>query len=386
MIRIGIIGHKEVPSYNGGIEAVLTEMIPLFNKDEVTLTIYNRWVDFYKPSKWGKKQSYAGFRIIRIPTFKKNFLNAFVYSVLASIHAMFSKYDIVHYHAEGPSAMAFLPRLTGKKIVCTNHGLDWNRGKWGGFASKYLKFGEKMSVKHSDALIVLSEAIKKYFKYTYNKDTVLIRNGININDRLELNIAHDKFDISANKYYLAVGRMVPEKGFHYLISAYSKLNTDIKLVIAGALNKSEYCMELIEQAKDNNNIIFTDFIDGDIKRELFSNCYAYIIPSDLEGMSISLLEALGYGCCVIASDIPENNNIYDRQILFFAKGNIDALYNLLKTARPLSEADKKSQIEFIKTYYNWNHIVDETIYIYRKVMDNEKHTKGNAKKVDVMGD
>lgn len=369
MIRIGIIGHKEVPSYNGGIEAVLTEMIPLFDKNSVELTIYNRWTNFYRLSEWKNKQEYAGYRVVRIPTFKKSFLNAFVYSVLASIHAMFSRYDIVHYHAEGPSAMSFLPKLTGKKIVCTNHGLDWNRSKWGGFATKYLKFGEKMSVKHSNKLIVLSDAIAKYFKDTYNKDTVLIRNGINLNERVKANLILKDLGLDSNSYYLAVGRMVPEKGFHYLIAAYSQLNTDIKLVLAGALSDSDYCVQLQEQAKNNKNIMFTGFVSGELKQELFSNAFAYVIPSELEGMSISLLEALSYGCHVIASDIPENRNIYDEQISFFENGNIESLLNVLDKVTPHSEEDKNKQIEFIKTHYNWKQVVEETTDIYREVMN-----------------
>lgn len=371
MIRIGIIGHKEVPSYMGGIEAVLTETIPLYNKEEVELTIYNRWTTFYRPSEWKQKKEYAGFKIIRIPTFKKSFLNAFVYSVLASIHAMMSKYDIVHYHAEGPSEMAFLPKLTKKKIICTNHGIDWKRSKWSGFAVKYLKFGEEMSVKHSDALIVLSDAIAKYFKDNYNKDTVIIKNGININQRIDANIITDKFGLDKDSYYLAVGRMVPEKGFHYLILAYSQLETDVKLVIAGELNDSEYSLSLKEQAKGNENIIFTGFVGGELKQELFSNAFAYVIPSDLEGMSISLLEALSYGCKVVASDIPENKHICDEWISYFKSGDIQSLMYALDNAKPLSEEEKEEQIKFIRTNYNWENIVKETTELYRRVMDNE---------------
>ena len=369
MIRIGVIGHKEVPSYNGGIEAVLTETIPLYNKEEVELVIYNRWTTFYKLSEWKQKKEYGGFKIVRIPTFKNSFLNAFVYSLLASIHAMFCRYDIVHYHAEGPSAMSFLPKLTGKKIVCTNHGLDWNRGKWGGFASKYLKFGEKISATKSDALIVLSDTIAKYFKDTYNRDTIIIRNGININDRVIGDDLLNELGLRSNEYYLAVGRMVPEKGFHYLITAYSQLNTDKKLVLAGELTESDYCKELKELAKGrSDDIVFAGFIGGELKKVLFSNAYTYVIPSELEGMSISLLEALSYGCKVVASDIAENKNIYDVGIDFFKSGESESLLEVLDKVMPLSEDDRDNQIQFIRDNYNWSHIVDEITGVYKEVI------------------
>lgn len=372
MLKIGIIGHKEVPSYNGGIEAVLTEMIPLFNKEDIELTIYNRWTTFYNLKEWGEKKRYEGFRIVRIPTFKKSFLNAFVYSALASIHAMFSPYDIVHYHAEGPSTMCILPKLTGKKIVCTNHGLDWNRSKWGGFATRYLKLGEKMSVYKSDALIVLSGTIANYFKDKYNKDTIIIRNGIKTNDLVNANLIIKELGLDKNSYYLALGRIVPEKGLHYLIPAYSRLDTDIKLVIAGELTQSEYCLKLMEQAKGNDNIIFTGFVGGELKQELFSNAFAYVLPSELEGMSISLLEALSYGCNVIASNIPENRYIYDNQITFFESENIDSLVKVLESIQPLTKEEKDKQIEFIRNHYNWSQVVKKTMEVYRKVTHNEK--------------
>ena len=371
MIKVGVIGHKEIPSYNGGIEAVLTEMIPLFDKNEFQITIYNRWVNFYNPKEWFKKTEYAGCKIVRIPTFRKSFLNAFVYSVLSSIHAMFSNYDIVHYHAEGPSALSFLPKLMGKKIVCTNHGLDWNRSKWGGFATKYLQFGEKMSVKTSDKMIVLNKPIAEYFSTTYEKDVVIIGNGINLNNNIPANEITDMFNLHKDEYFLALGRLVPEKGFHYLIQSYINLNTHKKLVIAGQITSSEYCTYLKKLAEDNENIIFTDFVDGTIKQELFSNCYTYVIPSDLEGMSISLLEALGYGCRVIASDIEENKNICDEHVLFFKKGCVESLTDVLKTVEPFCEMEKEYQITLIKNQFNWAEVVKKTANLYKGVMFDE---------------
>ena len=369
MVKIGIIGHKEVPSYNGGIEAVLTEMIPLMDSDSFEITIYNRWTTFYKVSEWFKKESYSNCKIVKIPTFKKSFLNAFLYSFFASIHAMFNNFDIVHYHAEGPSAMSFLPKATGKKIVITNHGLDWARGKWGGFATKYLKFGEKMSTKTANTLIVLSDPIAKYFEEEYGKETEKIANGINVNERKKANLIKEKFGLDVGSYYLAVGRLVEEKGFHYLIDAYNQLDTDKKLVIAGELTETEHCKRLQEMGANNSNIIFADFVDGELKQELFSNCFAYVIPSDLEGMSISLLESLSYGCRVIASDIEDNKNICDQHITFFKQGDIEDLKAVLMKIRPTTEKEKSTQIDFIKKNYNWQIAVDKTELIYRKVLD-----------------
>lgn len=153
-----MIGHKRVPSREGGVEIVVEELSTRMATLGHRVDIYNR---YYKKVKTGK--NYKGTRIITIPTINRKRLDALVYSFLATIEALFRKYDVIHYHAEGSCAMLWIPHLFHIRTVATIHGLDWQRAKWGGFATMYLKFGEKIAAKYADEVIVLSKSVQQYF-------------------------------------------------------------------------------------------------------------------------------------------------------------------------------------------------------------------------------
>lgn len=200
--------------------------------------------------------------------------------------------------------MCFLPKLFGIRTLVTIHGLDWQRSKWGGFASKYLKFGEKTAAKYADEIIVLSRSVQDYFKNEYGRDTVFIPNGVNAPEIRTASLITQKYKLEKDGYILYLGRIVPEKGIHYLIDAYSQIDTQMPLVIAGGSSHSQEYFEELKQKAQGKNIIFTDFVQGRELEELYSNAYVYVLPSDLEGMPISLLEAMSYGNCCLTSDIP----------------------------------------------------------------------------------
>ena len=264
--------------------------------------------------------------------------------------------------------MLWIPKLFKKKIVVTIHGLDWQRSKWGGFATKYIKFGEKMAVKYADKIIVLSEGVKKYFKDTYNRDTEFIPNGINPPNIREAKIIKEKYNLNKNDYILFLARIVPEKGLHYLIEAFKKIDTNKKLVIAGgASHTNDYLEKIKEMAKQDNRIIMTGFVQGEELEELYSNCYLYCLPSDIEGMPISLLEAMSYGCRCLVSDIEENTQVTKEYAECFKKGNVaDLKENLELLINKENEPEEKNQISnYILEKYNWDKVVQKLLQLYK---------------------
>ena len=330
-MNIAMIGHKRIPGREGGVEIVVeelsTRMVKLGNKVDV----YNRKgknVQDKNADKENKKiKEYKGIKIITIPTINKKGIDAFLYSILASIRATFSKYDVIHYHAEGSCAMIWIPHLFRKRTVVTIHGLDWARDKWGGFATKYIKFGEKCAAKYADEIIVLSEGVKKYFKDTYNRDTTFIPNGVNKPTIRKAKIIKEKYNLNKDDYILFLARIVPEKGLDDLIDAYNKIKTDKKLVIAGGASHTNSYLDYVkEKVKGNDNIIMTGFVQGEELDELYSNAYIYCLPSHVEGMPISLLEALSYGNNVLVSDIEENVQVAENYGESFKTGNIEDQY------------------------------------------------------------
>ena len=373
-MKIAMIGHKRIPGRSGGVEVVVEELSVRMAAKGNKVDVYNRYCGEEK------LKSYKGTDIIEVRTFKKQSLNAMVYSLFATLGAIFRKYDVVHYHAEGPCAMIPIAKLFGKRVVATIHGLDWQRGKWGGFASKYIMFGEKMAAKHADKVIVLSQNVKNYFKETYGCEAVFVPNGINPVTIEEPNIIREKFGLEKDSYILFLARITTEKGLDYLIDAYKELDTDKKLVIAGSIEpKTDYINSVLEKAKGNDNIIFTDFVSGKTLSELFSNCFVYVLPSDIEGMPMSLLEAVGYDARVIVSDIPENIDCLEGYGNAFKHSDSSSLKKVLEPClaheelkdqdfKPDCTAEQLQQkrAELIEKY-NWDNITERTLEIYKSI-------------------
>lgn len=372
-LKVAMIGHKRIPSREGGIEIVVEELSTRMAKKGIEVTCYNRKGKHAldKSQKVEHIKEYKGVKLKSVLTIDMKGLAAMTSSFFGAIKILFSKNNIVHFHAEGPCAMIpIIKFFSKKKIIVTIHGLDWQRAKWGGFATKYIKFGEKMAAKYADEIIVLSENVKKYFKDTYNRETNFIPNGVNKPDIKDVDIIKDKFNLAKDNYILFLGRLVPEKGIHYLIEAYNKINTDKKIVIAGGSSDTDtYFNELKEKAKDNKNIIFTGFVQGEELEELYSNAYIYVLPSDLEGMPLSLLEAMSYKNCCLTSDIPECKTVMDNNGVTFKKSDVNDLKEKLQYL--VDNVDKvnkyKSEAQdYILKKYNWDDVVDKTIELYKK--------------------
>ena len=375
-MKIAMLGHKRIPSREGGVEVVVEELASRMVQNKNEVDVYNRKgknvQDKSVDANKKKIKQYKGIKIITIPTINKKGLDALIYSFFASIRVTIKKYDIVHYHAEGSCAMLWIPKMFGKKIVVTIHGLDWQRSKWGGFASKYIKFGEKMAVKYADKIIVLSEGVKKYFKETYNRDTDFIPNGVNKPEIREAKIIKEKYGLNKDDYILFLARIVPKKGLHYLIEAYKNINTEKKLVIAGgASHTNDYLNEIKDLVKNNEKIIMTGFVQGEELEELFSNCYLYCLPSDIEGMPLSLLEAMSYGNYCLVSSIKENTDVTENMATIFEKGNIGSLQTKLEQMLKNNnlEISKEEISNYILNKYNWDDVTKKTLGIYSEIVN-----------------
>ena len=371
-MKIAMIGHKRIPSREGGVEIVVEELSTRMAELGQDITVYNRKGKNVqdKSIRSENLKEYKGVNIKEIFTFENRSLNAIVYTIIATFKCLFGGYDIIHYHAEGPCSMLWLPRLFGIRTVATIHGLDWKRAKWGGFATKYLKFGEKMAAKYADEIIVLSKSVQEYFKSTYNRETNYIPNGVNKPEIKNAKIIKEKWGLEKDSYIMFLARIVPEKGLHYLLDAFKNIETDKKLVIAGgASHTNDYFEEIKRKALEDERIIMTGFVKGDILNELFSNTYLYVLPSEIEGMPISLLEAMSYGCNVITSDIEECVQVVDKYGELFKRADVKDLEKVLKKVLRNSKARNEEVSNYIISKYDWKDISEKTIQLYRKCLE-----------------
>lgn len=371
-LRIAMLGHKRIPSREGGIEIVVEELATRMAKKSHSVTCYNRKGHNVAGSEFDgtKLKTYKGVTLQEVFTIDKRGLAAMTASVSASLRAALGNYDVVHIHAEGPAFMCWLPKLFGKKVIVTVHGLDHQRAKWGKFASWYIRSGEKNAVRFADEIIVLSKGVQDYFQNTYGRTTRFIPNGVNKAKPRKARQITEKWGLTKDSYILYLGRIVPEKGERYLIEAFKQTKTDKKLVIAGGSSDTQVFMdELKSLAKDDDRIIFTGFVQGEILEELYSNPYIYTLPSDLEGMPLSLLEAMSYGNCCLTSDIPECAEVVEYKALLFRKSDVSDLKAKLQNAcdhPEMVETYKAQAEEFICRKYNWDDVVEKTLKLYQR--------------------
>ena len=358
----------------GGVEVVVEELSTRMVRLGHQVTCYNRGGHHVSGKEFdgAKLHEYEGVKLKTVPTINGKGLAAVSSSFFAALASAFGPYDVVHIHAEGPAAICWLPKLFGKRVIVTVHGIDWARSKWRGFAKEYIKFGEKMAVRYADEIIVLSRGVQEYFKKTYNRKTVYIPNGVNIPENKSADLITKEYGLQKNSFILFLARLVPEKGLHYLIEAFGKIDTNKKLVIAGGSSDSDDYMQMIKgMASADPRIIFTGFVQGEMLDELYSNAYIYCLPSDLEGMPLSLLEAMSYGNCCLTSDIDECTEVVGTNGFTFQKANVEDLKMKLQYLIDHEEVVnqyKNNSASYICKKYSWDDVVNRTLDIYKNHM------------------
>ena len=368
-MKIAMIGQKGIPSKSGGIEKYVEEL-------SKRLVKMGHQVDVFCRPHYTKNElsEYEGIRLIHRPSINTKHLDAIVHTAICSFESLFKSYDIIHYNALGPAALSPIARIN-KKVVVTVHGLDWKRGKWGNFAKYCLKIGEYAVTNFSNEIIVVSQVLQKYFYEKYKKNTHYIPNGVEISEPLEPELIKN-YNLTENEYILFLARLVPEKGCHYLIDAYNSLQTSKKLVIAGASSHSD---EYVNRLKENSSekIIFLGEVSGNLLKELYSNAYIYVLPSEIEGLPITLLEAMGYGKCVLTSDIPENIEVINNHYGFnFKSKDTESLKNvldyLLENPNDVSNVGLLAKAKVGK-YFNWDIIAEQTEQVYLKAISTDSN-------------
>ena len=372
-LKIAMLGHKRIPSNEGGVEVVVEALCARMAALGHSVTCYNRAGHHVSGAEHELPAGsvYRGIRLVTVPTLERKGFAAVISSFFAAVRSAFGSYDVVHIHAEGPAFFCWLPKLLGKRVIVTVHGLDWQREKWnGGIASKFIHLGERVAVRFADEIIVLSENVRQYFLDTYGRATRFIPNGVSAPTLESPRLIADKWGLQKDGYILYLGRIVPEKGETYLIEAFKQVKTDKKLVIAGGSSDTErYLRQLQNLAAGDDRILFTGFVQGKLRDELYSNAYVYTLPSDLEGMPLSLLEAMSYGNCCLVSDIPECAEVVEDKAVLFRKSDVDNLRQKLQTLcdQPEMAAQYKANAaQFILNKYGWDDVVDKTLALYRR--------------------
>lgn len=369
-MRIAMIGQKRTGSREGGVEVVVGELARRMADLGHQVTCYDRMGEG-APSEPYEKD---GYRIVPVKALDIKGLSALTSSFAATRAAIKDGADVIHYHAEGPCVPLRFARSADIRTVATIHGLDWQRAKWGGLASKYIKFGEATAAKCADALIVLSRGNQEYFKEAYGREGTLIPNGITPEADLPAKEISERWGLTQGSYVLYLGRIVPEKRPELLVEAYKQVKTDKRLVIAGdSSDTDDYAVALKEAASSDPRALFTGHVEGNLLSELYSNAYCYALPSDVEGLPMSLLEAMSHGAACVTSDIPECADVLQGCGLTFPHGDAGALRDVLEgLIADSAQAERLGAMARDRAIngYDWNSVVQRTLACMR-VLRNE---------------
>jgi glycosyltransferase involved in cell wall biosynthesis len=358
-LKIAMLGQKGIPATYGGIERHVEELGMRLVERGHEVTVYCR------PYYTKMQGTYKGMRLQNIPSVRTKHLDTATHCALALPHILMQDYDIVHFHALGPSLFANVPRLRGTRTVVTVHGLDWQREKWGKFATWVLKKCETTSVTHPDRTIVVSKALREHFRRAHGSHVTYIPNGTVLPNVRKAEKIVD-MGLDPGNYILFVGRLVPEKGAHYLLDAYSKMDTELELVVAGGTSFSTDYVESLHE-KGGDRVRFLGYVYGDVLDELYSNARVFVLPSDIEGLPIALLEAMSFGNCCLTSDIDENLEVVGDCGATFRQGDVDdlakKLSGLLENPTKCSSIGDRARRHVLETY-DWDGVTLHTEAIY----------------------
>lgn len=361
-MKVAIIGHKQIPGRSGGVEVVVEELATRLAAMGFDVTAYNR-----KPKGAKSPAHFEGVRLVDVPAPDNKKFNAVVYSYLATARAVAWGADVIHYHALGPAASLWLAKLFGKKVVVTVHGLNYKTPKWKGFGAKYIKFGERLSMRRADEVIVLSRTIQSYYESEYSRTCRFLPNGLDMPDSIADDSILDRLGLRGKDFLLCVSRLVPGKGLEALVEAYKKVDTSAQLVIAGDSDHVEdFKRSLKESAACDDRIRFIGFTGKSDLCALYENARLFVFPSEAEGMPMSLLEAMWFNCPCLVSDIPENTEVLEGRGFTFRVGDVEGLAaKLAELTAPFPERRETRPV--IAQNHDWDEVAMDTALVYKEL-------------------
>ena len=362
-LRVAFIGGRGVISKYSGIESYYEEVGARLAEMGHEVTVYCR--SHFTPAL----SEYNGMRIVRLPTLRSKHLETLIHTLLSTAHALTQRYDVAHYHALGPALFSWVPRLFGTATTVTVQGLDWQRAKWGKTASTVLKLGERSSVLFPDRTMVVSQTLQRHYRQVHSLETVFIPNGGVLRERIAPRKILE-WGLEPGRYALFLGRFSPEKGCHVLVEAFEQIETDVKLVLAGGASYCDaYAQDVLSHASDRIRVL--SWVSGPDLDELLTNAMLFVLPSEMEGLSLALLDAMGAGICVLASDIAENREAVEGAGFTFRCGNVadlaDRLRFLIDNAA-IREAAGKAARKRVEDHYDWNKLAKDVERVYFHVL------------------
>ena len=369
-MKIAVIGAKGLPAKQGGIEHHCQEIYPRLVEKGLSVDLFAR--SSYTGNISLHDYQVEGVRVVSLPCLNLKGMDALLTSALGAIASSGTRYDIIHFHAVGPALFTWLPKIASTaKIVVTCHGLDWQRSKWSKASSYLLRLGERAAVRFADKIIVVSEELRSYFKQTYGEEALYIPNAPSKLSESDPNFAYgSSLGLTQGRYIVFLGRLVPEKCPDLLIKAFKSIQAQgWKLVLVGGSSDTpEFTTQLRNLTENSTDIVFTNELQGSRLAEIIRGAGLFVLPSEIEGLPLAMLEAMQQGIPVVASNLPVHQQLvgHNRGMLF-PVGDVDSCKQRLDWGihhpQELAKMAQNAQ-KHIKDNYNWDKITNNMLDLY----------------------
>ncbi len=380
-MRIIMIGQKGLPAQSGGIERHVEDLATRLVREGHEVIVYCR--SSYTRNHQVLK-TYKGIRCITVPTLPGKNLETVIQTFFASIHALFMRADIIHYHGIGPSLFAWIPRIFAPnvRVIATFHCQDYFHQKWGALARMAFRLGEVVACTVTHRTIAVSETIREYIKKTYDRDAAYLPNAVALRTRESDDTHVRRLRLERQDYLLLVSRLVRHKNIHFVIKAYNELLSRgallPKLAIVGSsCHTDDYESELRNLAAGNPNILFAGEQTGETLAQLYSHARFFVHASCSEGLSYAILEAMSYGCPVLVSDIAENKEILHAVGTTFKTNDSEDFMKQLNFLLESQDTNKTCALDYsrvIDEYYNVETVFSNMLSLYVGLSPRQRHS------------
>ncbi len=357
-MKIAMIGQKGIPATFGGVETCVERLSSALLARGHKVIAYCR--RNYTPPD--TPASYRGIDLRILSSIPTKHLDALSHTAFSLLDLLGSDVDIIHLHSVGPAVLTPLARLIGMPTVVTIHAADWLRAKWSAPAHFCLRRALDVAVRSANVLTTVSLSMVNFIADTYGVHAVYIPNGIALQKAAPLGLS-DRFGISAQRFILFAGRLVPEKDVHVLIQAFQNLIAkpafaDTHLLLAGDSGFSDsYVRRLHRLAGPAAH--FLGVVDHASLASLYSQAAVTVLPSRLEGMPLVLLEAASHACPVIAADITANRHTLGNFAYYFQHSSVQALQQalaqLLSNPQPAAQLAQAARLH-VTRLFSWDRI------------------------------
>ncbi len=367
-LKIAIIGSRGYPYVYSGYETLVKELSERLVKKGHSVRVYCHSSLFKK-----KPRQVNGIELVYTPSVKSKIFSQLFNSFFSFMHLCFSKTDVVLVVNSANGPFGLFTKFFRIPAAINVDGLEWLRPKWRGFGSIYFKWASKMATIFYDQIINDSDEMKKIYLNFFKRDSRVIAYGANIRKSESLQLIN-KWNLKKRKYYLVVGRLVPDNNANLIINGFIKSNSKKRLVVVGDVTYKDSYASNLKKINDER-LVFTGYIkDQNILADLYYNCYIYIHGHEFGGTNPTMVNAMASGCAILALDTIFNQEMLQngKYGLFFMK-KIASIYNLINYCEKeeiLVNNLREKSINGITKKYNWDFITEDYIQVFKTLTTN----------------